>query len=292
MTTNPSDCGMAWLLAVVDSVRGGRFGRYALGVYDLAAGVTRFLAQSRKVTHVTATNVTLSQFILCEKLARSRRQRASRLFPSSSATAYSPFRTTMADAPAVQNQTSPISSLLRTLGMTREDLVLHTEQMRAYLSQPNSSQPEPESEPEETTRTLRRSRTESFSKSARPPLPSPSPPTTPVKSEPVEASLPLRRRDTMEMILEARNKQQAKHERRGPSPFVFPPPPTPLNFRLASQSRSRDGRRVSTNAARSPSRSTTPQVRRARRSKLECVCSAQLPCTARPRYPTSLQVLQ
>ena len=119
--------------------------------------------------------------------------------------------TTMADPHDPLNPASPISSLLRTLGLTREDLVLHTEQMRAYLSQGSSSQPTiPTSS---GSRTLRRSHTISFS-STHKRNPSPTPPRTPVKSEPVEPSLSSRPMDTMEMVME-RKSRQAKRERRG-----------------------------------------------------------------------------
>lgn len=116
----------------------------------------------------------------------------------------------MANPPG--QQASPISSLLRTLGLTREDLVLHTEQMRAYLSQDGSSS-QPTISPPPDSRTLHRSRTGSFSSSLGR-NPSPTSPGTPVKSEPVELSIPNRPKDTMEMVME-RKSRQAKRERRG-----------------------------------------------------------------------------
>ena len=120
----------------------------------------------------------------------------------------------MADPHALQNTQSPISSLLHTLGLTREDLVLHTEQMRAYLSQGTGSQPT--TLPPSNPRSLRRSHTvSSFSTVKR--NPSPTPPKTPVKSEPVEPSLSGRPMGTMEMVMERKSKQ-AKRERRGVRP--------------------------------------------------------------------------
>lgn len=119
----------------------------------------------------------------------------------------------MADPHAQHSPASPISSLLRTLGLTREDLMAHTEQMRAYLSQGSSSQPIPESVSE--TRSLRRSRTMSFSESFRT-NPSPTPPKTPVKAEPVEHTISGRQMGTMERILESRSRQTRK-EKRGSS---------------------------------------------------------------------------
>ncbi|EKM49972.1 uncharacterized protein PHACADRAFT_32832 [Phanerochaete carnosa HHB-10118-sp] len=144
----------------------------------------------------------------------------------------------MADPHPQHNPASPISSLLRTLGLTREDLVLHTEQMRAYLSRGSSSQPLPESTVQ--SRSLRRSRTVSFSHSFRKNTP-PTPPKTPVKAEPVEHTIFGRQMDTMERVLEGKSKQTKKERRE-------------------SKSRSRDSRRVSQAYNLTPSRSRTPQL--------------------------------
>ncbi|KAI0704276.1 hypothetical protein BC835DRAFT_1410345 [Cytidiella melzeri] len=135
-----------------------------------------------------------------------------------------------------RNPTSPISQLLKTLGMTREDLVQHTEQMRAHLSQPRPSQPLEHSKT--TAHSGKRSRTASLSNVARRPQSS-SPPVTPVKSEPVELGVPSRQKDTMQLVME-RKSRQAKRERKD------------------SLSHSRDGRRVSASRDTSPLRSETP----------------------------------
>lgn len=117
----------------------------------------------------------------------------------------------MADPHDSGNPTSPISQLLKSLGMTREDLVQHTEQMRAHLSQDHSSQ----------SRESRKSKSRSGLKSRPASLSniagrtrSSTPPATPVKSEPVEASVPTRQMDTMQLVME-RKSRQSKRERRG-----------------------------------------------------------------------------
>lgn len=166
----------------------------------------------------------------------------------------------MADPHAQQNPASPISSLLRTLGLTREDLMAHTEQMRAYLSQGSSSQPLPECTSE--TRSLRRSRTISFPSSFRKNT-SPTPPKTPVKAEPVEHAISGRQMDTMERILEGRSRQ-ARKEKRGLSAIQLHLcrdfQCALLSLSTESKSRSRDSRRVSQAHNVTPSRSQTPQV--------------------------------
>lgn len=117
----------------------------------------------------------------------------------------------MADPHPKHNPTSPISQLLKTLGMTREDLVQHTEQMRAHLSQPSLSQPPDVPKPK--ARSGQRSRTASLSNLPSQTL-SPTPPMTPVKAEPVEHNIPPRQMDTMQLVME-RKSRQAKRERKG-----------------------------------------------------------------------------
>ena len=95
--------------------------------------------------------------------------------------------------------------------MTREDLVQHTEQMRAHLSQNQSSQHGDLQKLK--SRSKGKSRPASLSNSARR-THSSTPPATPVKSEPVEASIPSRQMDTMQLVME-RKSRQAKRERRG-----------------------------------------------------------------------------
>lgn len=120
-------------------------------------------------------------------------------------------RVPMADPYSKKAAPSPISQLLKTLGMTREDLVQHTEQMRAHLSQTNTSETTERSKSK--SRSLQRSRTTSLSNLAVRTLSS-TPPRTPVKSEPLEHGIPARQMDTMQLVME-RKSRQAKRERRG-----------------------------------------------------------------------------
>lgn len=117
----------------------------------------------------------------------------------------------MADPHSKKTAPSPISQLLKTLGMTREDLVQHTEQMRAHLSQPSPTRATERSK--SRARLGQRSRTTSVPNLAIRNRSS-TPPTTPVKSEPVEHPIPSRQMDTMQLVME-RKSRQAKRERRG-----------------------------------------------------------------------------
>ncbi|KAI0343260.1 hypothetical protein BDW22DRAFT_1394173 [Trametopsis cervina] len=145
----------------------------------------------------------------------------------------------MADPHLSKNPISPISQLLKTLGMTREDLVQHTEQMRAHLSQ--SIPPQTQEPLKSKTSLEQRSRTASLSNLVK--TDSPPPPVTPVKAEPVEHSIPSSSRamDTMQLVME-RKSRQAKRERKN------------------SLSHSRDGRRVSVTHNTASSRSGTPTL--------------------------------
>ena len=115
----------------------------------------------------------------------------------------------MADPPSTMGAPSPISKLLQSLGMTREDLVLHTEQMRAHLSQ--GSPPAAEESTPTDTRSRRRSRTVSLKNIAQ--ARQLSPPRTPVKPEPIDAALPPRQMDTMQMVMEHKQKQSKKEQK-------------------------------------------------------------------------------
>ncbi|CAL1714648.1 unnamed protein product [Somion occarium] len=123
----------------------------------------------------------------------------------------------MAELPGQRNPSSPISLLLQTLGMTRDDLVRHSTQMRSFLeteSNPVRAFSQPKLEPPETslldTRSTR-SRTHSYSNvSLAVPSFAASPPITPVKTEPIERGLPARQMDTMEMVMERKSKQKKR----------------------------------------------------------------------------------
>lgn len=127
----------------------------------------------------------------------------------------------MADPSLQRHPTSPITLLLQTLGMTRDDLVRHSTQMRNFLETES-----PEFQPmgykaefvEITSLRTRseRSRTQSLTNL---PMAGPSsyvasPPRTPVKAEPVERGIPSRPKDTMELVMERKSKEK-KRARKG-----------------------------------------------------------------------------
>ncbi|KZT10104.1 uncharacterized protein LAESUDRAFT_711911 [Laetiporus sulphureus 93-53] len=141
---------------------------------------------------------------------------------------------------------SPTSQLLKSIGMTRDDLRRHSEQMRQFLTveQVNAFAPapatdrsrsRPSSSPSFSRKRSRPASRASASSRAR----SPTPRRTPVKAEPVEGTLPPRRLDTMHLVLERKMKE--KKESQG------------------SVMQSRDSRRVQWSSVALSSRSSTPQ---------------------------------
>ncbi|EMD39220.1 hypothetical protein CERSUDRAFT_93268 [Gelatoporia subvermispora B] len=153
----------------------------------------------------------------------------------------------MAEAYAGRNPTSPISQLLRSLGMTREDLSRHSEQMRQFLttetaksSPPFSSKPERKDAKSLESRPRIRSRTSSLI-NASATAQSPTPPVTPVKAEPTETLLPSRSMDQMHLVMERKSKNKQRDRRNSNAP-------------------SRDARRVHASSGATPSRSETPQT--------------------------------
>ncbi|KAI0923771.1 hypothetical protein AcV5_009232 [Taiwanofungus camphoratus] len=153
----------------------------------------------------------------------------------------------MGDSRSGRNPTSPISQLLQTLGMTREDLTRHSQQMRQFLTAEHANslrafgqQSERPDSISSGTRSRGRSRTGSMS-NASAVAQSPTPPITPVKAEPVDGIIPARQLDTMEMIMERKNRKE-KRDRRN------------------SNAQSRDGRRVHVPGSSASSRSATPQA--------------------------------
>ncbi|KAF5388739.1 hypothetical protein D9757_004749 [Collybiopsis confluens] len=125
---------------------------------------------------------------------------------------------------AEDGRNSPISQLLTTLGLTREDLQQRSDEMRQFLTVENDP----------TSRVLLRGRADSTSSTHLPSLSrsnsmisssarsasrastssfrDASPPATPVKSEPTEFGLPQRPFDNMDAIIE--RQRQARRERR------------------------------------------------------------------------------
>ena len=147
-------------------------------------------------------------------------------------------------------QVSPISQLLHTLGITREDLMKRSDQMRQFLTtedvmssrvfdRDTSSRPRSGSDllsnarSVSSTRSLARSLSRASSNSVR----DCTPPTTPVKTEPHETLLPPHRRmDSMEMVIERQRRQRKSRkgrERETSKNRPHPPSPSPSN---ASQS--------------------------------------------------------
>ncbi|KIK60461.1 hypothetical protein GYMLUDRAFT_244445 [Collybiopsis luxurians FD-317 M1] len=120
---------------------------------------------------------------------------------------------------------SPISQLLTTLGLTREDLQQRSDEMRQFLTAENdqtarvasrsradsasSTQLHSLSRSNSIISTSARSASRASTSSFRDASP---PPVTPVKSEPTEASIPHRPVDNMDVILE--RQRQARKERR------------------------------------------------------------------------------
>ena len=167
-------------------------------------------------------------------------------------------------------QVSPISQMLYTLGLTREDLSRRSDEMRQFLTSQRSP-------------TLRvadrdRARRSSSSSDLRPPsrcvdsrpsfarstssscsLREPSPPTTPVKTEPHDNTATLRQYDSMEVVIE-RQRRQSRRDKRARrdkerelairSNLPHPSSPSPsiashASLNLDSFMHSRDDRRVS-----------------------------------------------
>lgn len=170
-------------------------------------------------------------------------------------------------------QVSPISQLLYTLGITREDLSKHSNQMRQFLtaddntpsrvidrdsgyrSRSNSdlrSGFRSSSASSSIARSVSRTSSASFRDST--------PPITPIKSEAPENAFPSRQYDSMEMVIE-RQRRQNKRERKSRrekerelarSAIPNPPSPSPSNassqpsVSLDSFMQSRDNGRAQT----------------------------------------------
>lgn len=145
-------------------------------------------------------------------------------------------------------QVSPISQLLHTLGITREDLMKRSDQMRQFLTaddamssrvfEQESSRPRSGSDLQSNSKLVGSSRSfaRSLSRASSSSLRDGTPPSTPVKSEPPDIQLPHRRMDSMEMIIERQRRQRKSRkgrERDSSRNRYHPPSPSPSN---ASQS--------------------------------------------------------
>ncbi|KDR80521.1 hypothetical protein GALMADRAFT_240824 [Galerina marginata CBS 339.88] len=147
-------------------------------------------------------------------------------------------------------QVSPISQLLHTLGITREDLNKRSDQMRQFLTADDamtSRVPEGDSSYRSrsssdlrsssrsvgSSRSLARSSSRASSSSLR----DGTPPATPVKAEPHEGEMPHRRMDSMEMIIERqrRKRKNRKEKRESSRTMQHPPSPSPSNASHSSR---------------------------------------------------------
>ena len=197
----------------------------------------------------------------------------------------SPSLSTMTDPQ--QKPISPISQLLESIGLTREDLHRHSDQMRQFLTAENPTSLRVFSREDEGPvcgiPKRAASSLSSLSRSISHPHSSydTSPPATPIKSEPTDAPISLRNFESMEMVIERQSKQSRREKRarkiRGrshtiPSVHHSPSPRSALSypgFSLDSFMQSRDVRRVSASESRDYERTTTPQVSRT------CFCVAR-----------------
>ncbi|KXN86593.1 Forkhead box protein I3 [Leucoagaricus sp. SymC.cos] len=154
----------------------------------------------------------------------------------------------------INPQVSPISQLLHTLGLTREDLTKRSDQMRQFLTADNASpsrvvdrdsghrsrsnsdlRPAPRSASAAASiaRSISRTGSTSFRDST--------PPITPIKSEPPENTFPSRQPDAMEMVIERQrrqNKKERKSRKEKEREFarsVVPNPPSPSPSNASSQ---------------------------------------------------------
>ncbi|KAF8556415.1 hypothetical protein OG21DRAFT_1483046 [Imleria badia] len=146
-------------------------------------------------------------------------------------------------AESLAKPVSPISHVLQSIGLTRDDLLRHSDQMRQFLTHndPAANRPFPVDPPEPGGST----RTRSLSRPTAPAHSQTPPPSTPVKSEPIEPAMPPRQMDSMQLILE-RKSRQAKREKKSKVKDRPPPSPSPAraSFSLDAFMQSRDSRRV------------------------------------------------
>lgn len=159
------------------------------------------------------------------------------------------------------NLISPISQLLQNLGMTRDDLTRHSDQMRQFLTAENAnslrafsnaeSDADSAKSPTLLPQTVRaKSRSISAVADAPPPTAAAAAssftPATPIKTEPVEpsaASSSLRRFESMDEIIERQNRRSKRERRsrreRDASPPLHHHSPTRSSALRASSGHSR-----------------------------------------------------
>ncbi|KAL1676610.1 hypothetical protein EV122DRAFT_291773 [Schizophyllum commune] len=154
----------------------------------------------------------------------------------------------MAETAQLAPELSPIDQLLKTLGMTRDDLDKRSRQMRQFLDNdgargadvvPSVTAPAPEAQP-----CTRLSRSQSayarpISRASSMAGRDASPPATPVKAEPRDATVPLSMEAVIERQNQSRREKKRKEKASGRAPMGHPPSPTPSASRAASVASSR-----------------------------------------------------
>lgn len=150
-------------------------------------------------------------------------------------------------------QVSPISQLLFTLGITREDLSKRSDQMRLFL---NPEQTTPSRVVDRDARHRSRSNSDlpsrfrssstsssiarSISRNSSSSFRDCTPPITPIKSEVFDNGIPARQYDSMEMVIERQRRQNKKErrsrkERERELARTAPNPPSPSPSNASSQ---------------------------------------------------------
>ena len=165
------------------------------------------------------------------------------------------------DGPPINSKQpiSPISQLLQNLGMTRDDLTRHSDQMRQFLTAENANSLRAFSNaadsdadsatsptvPSQPGRAKSRSISAADAPISLPPPPPPPPcsfpPATPIKTEPVEPSVSsssVRRFESMDEIIERQNRRTRRERRsrreRDTSPGALSHSPTRSSLRTSS----------------------------------------------------------
>ncbi|KAL1747948.1 hypothetical protein HDZ31DRAFT_60817 [Schizophyllum fasciatum] len=154
----------------------------------------------------------------------------------------------MAEPEQPAQDISPIDQLLKTLGMTRDDLDKRSRQMRQFLDNdgargadvvpsaaPSASTPQPAARLNRSTSAYTRPMSRTSSRSGR----DASPPATPVKAEPRDATVPLSMEAVIERQNQSRREKKRKEKASGRTGMGHPPSPTPSASRAASVASSR-----------------------------------------------------
>ncbi|PPQ96595.1 hypothetical protein CVT26_006332 [Gymnopilus dilepis] len=151
-------------------------------------------------------------------------------------------------------QVSPISQLLHTLGITREDLNKRSDQMRQFLTADDAMSSrvfDPDtgtrsrsgSDLRSSSRSMGSSRSlaRSLSRASSSSLREGTPPATPIKAEPRDSEIPHRRMDSMEMVIERQRRQRKnRKERERETGKNLQPPPSPSPSNASHSGRSLD----------------------------------------------------